>query len=184
MNGARYLSAALIAVSLVSCAPRARAQEFPASADSLRGMKSGSTAFLLSFLGTAVPIGSAVLAASRAQDGSAGALILGGYMLGPSLGHFYAGRPGRAFAGIGIRTIALIGLGAAIVATWNNDNSAGDALGGASVALGTIFALADIVDASRSARLHNEKVPRNRLTITPAAIGSMRAPGLRVDCGF
>src|SRR6202008_2121409 len=76
----------------------------PRGGELLPGIKSGKTALLMSLLGTAVPIAASApfiweqsgtsLAHASAVVGTAAILF------GPSLGHFYAERPGRAFAGI------------------------------------------------------------------------------------
>jgi len=159
----------------------------PAGAEGLApGMKSESGAVLYSFAGTAVPVGVGVLAASSEGGGAAGGvLIVGGYLLGPSCGHFYAGRPGRALAGVGIRTVALVGLGAAIAVAWNeNDNTGASVLGTASMVLGLTSVVVDMAGAAKSARIHNAKLTEKKFCVAPAAIGRARAPGLRADWRF
>src|SRR6266850_185089 len=58
------------------------------------GSRSASRAVLYSFLGTAVPIGAGTVVASGTEidveDAAPTSLILGGFVVGPSLGHFYA----------------------------------------------------------------------------------------------
>jgi len=56
-------------------------------------LKSPGAATRYSILGTILPIPTIVLAYP-------------GLLFGPSLGYFYAGKPGRAWTGIGIRTLA------------------------------------------------------------------------------
>ena len=66
------------------------------------------TAFWLSFLGSAVPMGAGLLIAESSEDTTSGVITFAiGSTLGPSLGHFYAGRPGRAWLGIGVRLAAM-----------------------------------------------------------------------------
>lgn len=78
--------------------PAARTQSPPAR-------KSPTGAFFLSFAATAAP-----MAAGVAVQNDAGAYVfLGGLVLGPSIGHFYAARPGR-----GLATAALRAVGSAI----------------------------------------------------------------------
>jgi hypothetical protein len=80
-----------------------RSRRAPAAA------KSPSTAFQLSFFSTVVPMGAGALALAS-SDNEAGALVfLGGLVVGPSVGHFYAGQVGR-----GIGTTLLRGAGTAI----------------------------------------------------------------------
>lgn len=61
--------------------------------------KSPSTAFWLSFTTTTVP----VAAGLAAQDAAGGVLFLSGLVIGPSVGHFYAGQVGRALGPLAIR---------------------------------------------------------------------------------
>ena len=185
MRTFRLVVAAWMALSLGACVPNARAAELTPADESDGDMKSGSTAFVLSFLGTAVPVVMGVAGSSATSDDAAsGLLVLSAYMVGPSLGHFYAGRPGRAFLGIGVRTLALVGAGAAVATSWDNPNSGSDALAIASLLVGGGSAIVDIAGASGSARAHNEKMRKDRLSLTPALIGPTRAPGLRADWSF
>ena len=73
--------------------------------------KSPSTAFQLSLFSTLVPMGAGALAlASSSGESEAGAFVfLGGLVVGPSVGHFYAGQAGR-----GIGTTLLRGAGTVI----------------------------------------------------------------------
>ncbi len=145
--------------------------------------RSELTAFLYSSMGTGIFGGAAVLAAgSNTADAPVAALFLTAYMLGPSIGHFYAGRAGRAFVGIGIRGVALVGFGFGFVTSF--DESApgrGTGLLIAGLVVGGGSVLFDIVDAPHSARVHNGMV-RRPLAISPAAVGG--APGVRVDVGM
>jgi hypothetical protein len=67
--------------------------------------KSPGTAFALSFATTAVPMVAGGLASSEAG----GVAFLGGLVIGPSVGHLYAGQVGR-----GLGTILLRGAGTVI----------------------------------------------------------------------
>lgn len=72
--------------------------------------KSPSTAFQLSFFSTVVPMGAGTIALASSSDNEAGAFaFLGGLIVGPSVGHFYAGQGGR-----GIGTLLLRGAGTAL----------------------------------------------------------------------
>jgi hypothetical protein len=188
MKSARVTLAALVAVYLMSCAPRARGEEIPYADPPVPGEKSGSTAFMLSMFGTAVPIAAGLIGSSSnsrtSDDGPWGLMVVGGYLVGPSLGHMYAGRGGHAAAGIGIRTLALVGVGVAVGTSWDNPNTGSDALAVASLVLGGGAALLDIGGASGSARSYNEKLQKSRLSIAPAAVGRTHAPGLEAHVSF
>lgn len=71
--------------------------------------KSSSTAFELSFLSTAMPMAAGGLAAASSESGAGAVVFLSGLVIGPSVGHFYAGQVGR-----GIGTILLRGAGTAL----------------------------------------------------------------------
>jgi hypothetical protein len=66
--------------------------------------KSGTTAILLSATSTVVPV---VLGASMGSSGGV-KLAAAGVAIGPSVGHWYAGRKGRGFRSFGIRSLLLI----------------------------------------------------------------------------
>ena len=67
--------------------------------------KSPSTAFQLSLFSTVIPMGAGAAGLASSDTDAAGAFIfLGGLVIGPSVGHFYAGQGGR-----GIGTVLLRG---------------------------------------------------------------------------
>jgi hypothetical protein len=145
-------------------------------------------AFLLSFLGTVAPVVVVTpkLLGEGDEGGEAEALVfLGALVLGPSLGHFYAGRPGRAAAGIGIRTLSLAGLVGAAAASWDNpDDSTGELLGYFSLGVGAVSLLYDIFTAPRSATLYNEKRQEPRVRLSPVLGSDSSAPGLCMNVTF
>lgn len=168
---------------------RAGAQE-PAAVSSgsaeerIPGIKSGTTAFLWSFLGTALPAAAGSYDVYRANSSSSivpGIVVVGALVLGPSLGHFYAARPGRALVGIEIRTLAGVGILTAVF-LGVSENSANDsarysetlsivgfALGGASLAW-------DIIRAPHSASVHNDQVRKGRrATLLPEPVAAQQA---------
>jgi hypothetical protein len=109
----------------------------------------------------------AIAVGSQDDDNpAAGLTFLGALVLGPSLGHFYAGRSGRALTGIGLRTLALAAVMAGVAATWNNESDAGSAAAYAGVALGGAVVLWDIVRAPHSAKVRNEQ-RRRSVSVTP-----------------
>lgn len=167
----RLLLALLLAASTVP--PRAsRADEIAP------GTKSESTALSLSAFGTGLPLGAAPFVGGGASVG----IVLGGAVFGPSLGHFYAGRPGRALLGIGIRSAAVVALAVAIGNAWENEGSGATALGIGSLIVGTASMITDIAEAPRSARIHNGKLAEPRFSVAPWA--ARHAAGLRASVGF
>ena len=69
--------------------------------------KSKGTAYILSFLGTGIPLLMAAQLSASTHGGSEawiGGMVLGGVILGPSLGQFYAGSHAGGWLGAGIRT--------------------------------------------------------------------------------
>src|SRR4051812_27483874 len=91
------------------------------------GSKSASGAVLFSLLGTAVPITAGSIVASSNEinldDGFPSSLVIGGFVLGPSVGHFYAGKRGRALVGIGLRTLAVLGMAVAMGPSFLDDST-------------------------------------------------------------
>ena len=75
------------------------------------GSKSGKKAFVLSLAATLIPLGLGTFAAQQNAEDVAAALIVFGATVGPSVGHFYAGRSRRGGITVGLR-VALTGLGA------------------------------------------------------------------------
>ena len=151
------------------------------------GLKSGTTALLLSIVGTVVPAAASAMACgecSGPEDGGEALVFLGALVVGPSLGHFYADRPGRALAGIGIRTLALAGVAGAVAATWNTDNAGGEALGFVSLALGGAAVAWDIIRAPHSARVHNEKLQQGQAGLRFIPLHGTSGLGLRVSASF
>jgi hypothetical protein len=141
----------------------------PAPSPAYLDMKSESKALRLSALGTLIPGLAAVASAPGAFGDSPGAgtvfVTAGAFavLVGPSLGHFYAGRPGRAWLGIGLRCAGAAGFIGAVAASfpssWNSGSSSG-ADGAAVCALALIGGsmIYDIGTAARSARVHNAKL--------------------------
>jgi hypothetical protein len=179
MNPVRLLwVGCLSALALAPCAA-ARAEESP-------GYKSPKRAFLYSFLGTVVPVGGALIAGQQSNSGSAPGIIgIGGAVIGPSFGHFYAQRPGRAWLGIGVRAAAVGGLVLAISsALQGEDSGSTDLLAVLSFATGTGMAAYDIAKAPGSAKSHNAELQAVRMTVSPTLLGAAKVPGVRVDVRF
>jgi hypothetical protein len=151
---------------------------------------SPAAAFGLSLAGTAVGWGG-LLVAAEVDSQALGWVAVGGILVGPSLGHFYAGEVGRGLGHTGIRlgAGAIFVVGAAITVSdclfteeGECDGSSGPLvmLGGA--ALGAGSTIYSIVDAPRAATRANQM--RRRLVITPApVVGPERSTGLGLLVG-
>lgn len=118
-------------------------------------------------------------------------LISSGVVLGPSLGYFYAGRPGRAFAGMGIRTAIGFGtlIGAFATCGWNcgpGDGAYNTAWGiivvGGAVAVGS--AIHDISKVDDAVRSENQKRRHPKLAVIPEYFPGSKAVGLRAKLVF
>jgi hypothetical protein len=173
---------------------------------------SEKTATRLSAFGTVIPTGLGfILAATRSgheyyyndmygypysyhddPDQTVPALLISsGIILGPSLGYFYAGRPGRAFAGIGFRTA--IGFGALIgaFATCGWDCGEGEEaydtawgiliIGGALVAGSAIY---DIGKVDNAVRAQNLKHAGPKISVLPDYFPGHKTLGLRAKLTF
>ena len=135
------------------------------------------TAFWLSFLGSAVPIGGGLILSETSENTSPGdAAVFVGSLVGPSLGHFYAGRPGRAWLGIGVRVAAL---GAALLVINGNimeePHHGEDVLFYASLLTYCASGIIDIATAPGSAAKTNEE---SRLLFQGTRIRSTGDPAL------
>jgi len=162
----------------------------PRGGELLPGIKSGKTALLTSLLGTAVPIAASapfIWEKSGTSLAKASAVVgTGAILLGPSLGHFYAERPGRAFAGIGIRAL---GSAAVVVGSLGGITEAGSTSGQEALAvIGCIVVGAsviyDIVEAPHSARIHNDRVRRGLTAIGISPSVDSRGVGFRATVSF
>ena len=154
------------------------------SADSItpaaaRAMSPGR-AFLYSFFGTAIPVGVGGATALGNNELSAGSLVaIGGAVVGPSLGHFYAQRYGRAIRGIVIRGVATAIVAGTVTTDTRSDGLA--ALSAGALLVGITSFVVDIAGAPHSARVHNETVAgRVRLGVAPLA----GPPGVAVRVTF
>jgi hypothetical protein len=175
--------AVLVAASLVGFGPGAWAQPYPP------GFKSDGSALFYSFFGTGLPMGAAAYVGSRDGEVDLAPVVVpigAGYLFGPSLGHFYAGRSRRALIGIGIRGAAL---GVFCVGVQRQVDSDSEAPGANTLMVlsflaGTSSMIADIVEAPKSARIHNREMGLGAPRLTPAPIGAAMAPGFRADWTF
>lgn len=136
-----------------------------------RGPKSETAALVWSLGGTLVPAaaGGVFLAFGSRSQGREGSeavpilLLIAGPLIGPSLGHMYAGRTGRGLATIGLRAALSAGGLVAALAICPFDGCSTDE----SAQAGTVFLAAaglvaasivyDVVTAPASARWYNAR---------------------------
>ncbi len=196
MNRARAMSLGGFALLLaVPCG----AQEGPGG-DRAPGPKSPTLALALSAAGTIVPaaIGYLTLTTGDSKDGEL-VLFAAGLYAGPSIGHFYANRPGPAVRGLIIRGLVVGASALALTQTGLCLESCESAeiidelivlaIGSGLTAASAIF---DIVTAPRSARQYNESRAAGRaaeigprsLWIAPRLTRVGRAWGLGVALTF
>jgi len=167
----------------------------PARAQAQR--PSESVALNRSLWGTIVPIGLGLaMAASSGNEGpngnaEIGALgfvsFTGGLVVGPSLGYFYAGQPGRAWLGVGLRTLGFGGLIAAVAASWDC-YGAECAKARAAAAVGSALTLGwviyDIATVRGAVRRHNEVAQGVSVRVAPTYSSRRHAAGVSVQLTF
>lgn len=162
--------------------------------------KSPRHALLYSLGGTLGPFaGTMVLAASYPDPpprdwelyllrATGGLLFFGGWTVGPSLGHFYAEAPGRAWTGIGIRTtglaVSVLGQAWYRARTTRADREDGASLLGIlGAVLTTGSAAYDILRAPQSARDFNRK-NNVHVQVAPTVHPSGEQAGLSLRVAF
>lgn len=169
MNGLiRSVALGSIAMALGSVPPLV-AQEPPVEPETIGpNRKSEGVAFRASLLGTAGPIaaGLVLTATGPTNDATLPAflLITGGLAFGPSLGHFYAGRPARAAATAAVRAGVIIGSLAIALGACPLENCTGEEettalvslLAGGGVVAGLV--IYDIASAPASVRARNRRI--------------------------
>lgn len=159
-----------------------------APADSL---KSPRRAVLYSLGATVLPIGAGTLLANAgngSNDLAAFTLIMGGIIVGPSAGHFYADNRRRAWMGVGLRAAGSAVMISGAVLVEDELSGRGDlgnagsllALGGMLLTSGS--AAYDLFTAPRSAHAYN--VRNVRLSVQPTVNPSQKAAGLALSMRF
>lgn len=149
----------------------------------IAGMKSESTATLLSFAGTAIPITVGMLLSnSDGGDSTAGILLFTyGMYFGPATGYWYAGASGAAWKGVGTRVGITLAGSLAMTAIcsgggcdmFGNDDAmaAAGVVGLVTLAATAYSMIRDIAGADNQVRLHNAKLAASheapRLSIAP-----------------
>ncbi|UCC45322.1 MAG: hypothetical protein JSU65_05225 [Candidatus Zixiibacteriota bacterium] len=154
-------------------------------------LKSPQAATNLSLFGTLAPVGLGIMMTPNQSYGfglreaTCLTAIVGGIVVGPGLGHAYAGNYGRLWVGMGLRLLAVGGAMTVMALTWNDsDSETGAAAGFASLVLLGGSAIADIAAAGRSARNYNEKHGLTGFTITPTYFAEHDACGLTFALNF
>jgi len=165
------------------------AQEGPSQALPGPDLKSETLAFNLSLWGTLIPLAAGLLGFQAAFLGC---------LIGPSLGYFYAGLPGRALLGMGLRTVAgivtLAGLKAAAVGFaylffFRVEKAEELGTPGALIALGGLVLIAgsavvDIAGVKRSVRERNNRLQGKRLSWSPFVLPASKTVGIQVQLSF
>lgn len=174
-------------IPLVIAVTAASAHAQPADATDLQYEKSPGLALALSLLGTGAGV-AALFAASEVEDGElVGTLGVAALVVGPSLGHFYAGEPDRGVrhAALRLGAVATMGAGLALFfsspCAFGSENECpetredlGLTIFVAGALLGAGSAVYSIIDAPFAARRANRA-----LIVTPAPIvGPARSTGL------
>jgi len=144
--------------------------------------KSPTTALSASAGATMFPI---ALALTGAAGENGFWLLLGGAVIGPSLGHFYAGNTERGVLGIVIRGAATYVVGSQLIAGLDEDPSTRyqSSILVLGVLAGIGSAVIDIGTAPLSAREHNRRLEQARLSLGPA-VSPSGAFGLGVAATF
>ena len=180
----------LLTLGLTLTPWRAGAQEFDIYGPSYQPPKSEGAALRYSLFGTLLPLGTgAIMGAAGEFDGSEMVIMATGLVVGPSIGYFYGGCPGRGVAGIGTR----IGLSAATAVGMCIAGSGGDGYGslGGVVAVGlagscavALHALIDIGEVKGAVREHNCAWTQTPIRVVPAYFADSGAGGLQLQLTF
>jgi hypothetical protein len=118
-------------------------------------------------------------------------LTLPGIIVGPSLGYFYGGMPGRAWTGIGLRVVGVGGVVSSfVICGWDcgpKDSSYDIAwavfLAGAGLTVGS--AIYDLADIKPAVRKRNEKLKSGpEISISPTYFADAGASGFRLTIRF
>jgi hypothetical protein len=177
------LAAALIAVSL---AAPLRAQDSRDEAPPAVALKSEKTAMAFAVVGSIVPW--ALLLCSATLQGAAPAYLAALTLpIGPSLGYFYAGSPGRGLLGTGIRVGIIVGLVA--LGTSLHDAGHDSSTTTSTLFFGGIIAVAssyviDIAGIRKAVRRHNLKAQGLQMAVAPVISPKTRSYGLQVQLSF
>jgi hypothetical protein len=153
--------------------------------------KNPKTAFLMTLVGTAVPL--AALAAGAAGTGDLGGVGMAGLLVGPSLGYFYGGLFWRGLLGVGIRAIGegiiLIGGLGAWFEAWGWDHEKPDlkkwegvVLVGAGIVLAS--AIWDLAAVKGAVNKRNLRARERALAFSPLINPRTKTVGITVRLSF
>lgn len=153
-------------------------------------LKSPGMATGLSVGGFLFPVVMMVAMSAGSSGGSgdspmAALVMVTGSILGPGLGHAYAGNKGQFWKGAGLRTLGYGGFLAAVAASWDNSDSSG--VGGLAVVSSVLYLASSIYDmatADNSAKKYNERLEASRVSVLPTWAPEDDAVGVRVALGF
>lgn len=184
-----------VAIGLLLLGQLANAQTYD---DKCAGCKSQSKGILLSSVCTVAPVtlgglltsvgGGVDIGAGEGSLEGIGILVIGtGALLGPGVGHLYAGRTGHFFVGAGIRTLGLAVTGAALASRFNEyaTPTVGTyvaAWGGVAIFLGS--AVYDIATAGNAVHRRNLKRQPPGVTLNVGQVGGSANYGLKLAIGF
>jgi hypothetical protein len=153
-------------------------------------LKSEKKAFSLSLWGAIIPLAAGTAMGVVADENRDASLtVMGaGYFVGPSLGYFYGGRPGRGMLGIGIRwlLIPVPLIPALAICGWDcspNDEAAKLAwlaMGGAAFLVAGI----DILVVKGAVRKYNRSLPETGWMLLPVYFSEEKAGGLQLRMTF
>ena len=189
---ATLLAVAVIAAPAIAAAQpgmtEPRPQPGPPVADD-GDDKSPGLALSLSLLGTAASYATLIAAADTESDGLT-LLGLGGIVIAPSLGHFYAGEVGRgvthSLIRVGAGGLIVVGAVVAFDDCWGDEGdcgSSGPAIMIAGLVLGGASTLYSIIDSPAAASRHNQ-ARRRRFALTPTPLqGPDRSLGYGLALG-
>jgi len=151
-------------------------------------LKSEKKAVTLSIVATLVPWAVFVPLGLRESGGEAASLVAAlAIPVGPSLGYFYAGSPGRGLLGMGMRIGVIVGLVA--LGTSLHDAGHDSPTMTSTLFFSGVIAVAgsyviDIAGIRKAVRRHNLKAQRLQLAFAPLVSPRTRAFGLQARLSF
>ena len=146
-------------------------------------VKSEHIALAWSLFGTLVPVTAGILIRDNdLYEGADGILIVGGVIVGPSLGYFYGGCAGEGLLWLGIRA-CLISIPAVLRETSPNAED-GRAIFFILGLLAFTSAVADISQVEEAVRKRNQSMEKTTLTVTPKFFYGSKANGLELKIMF
>jgi hypothetical protein len=137
-----------------------------------------------------VPVVGLLIPGGPENGGIRLSLLFVGLLVGPAVGYFYGGEPGRGWTGIGIRGGVLALCGGVGYAAFHGKNSSDDLgpiilLGSAAFALVLGDAIYDLSNVEETIEKHNSEIQKAQLSIQPMLhVGNKNLVGLRVGVTF